>query len=79
MNIAIFSRHNILLDAVLTLKVADFEFVTPMLVNVGSMAIVTAAGAMTLGGSRGYMAPEFAEGRHGIRSDVYSYGVVCFS
>ena len=50
-----------------------------MPVNVGSTAIVTAAGAMTLAGSRGYLAPEFTEGRHGIRSDVYSYGVVSFS
>ena len=74
-----FSRHNILLDATLTPKVADFGFVTPMPVNVGNTAIVTAAGAMTLAGSRGYTAPEFTEGRHGIRSDVYSYGVVSFS
>ena len=50
-----------------------------MLVNVGSTAIVTAAGAMTLADSRDYTAPEFTEGRHGIRSDVYSYGVVSFS
>ena len=28
-----FSRHNILLDATLTPKVADFGFVTPMPVN----------------------------------------------
>ena len=73
-----FSRQNILLDAALTSKVADFGFVTPMPVNVGGTAIVTAAGAMTLAGSRGYLAPEFTEGRHGIKSDVYSYGVVSF-
>ena len=73
-----FSRQNILLDAALTPKVADFGFVTPMPVNVGGTAIVTAAGAMTLAGSRGYLAPEFTEGRHGIKSDVYSYGVVSF-
>lgn len=66
-----------LLDAVLTPKVADFGFVTPMPVNVGSTVIVTAAGAMTLASSRGtYMAPEFAKGRHGITSEAYSYGVV---
>ena len=74
-----FSRQNILLDAALTPKVADFGFVTPMPVNVGGTAIVTAAGAMTLAGSRGYLAPEFTEGRHGIKSDVYSYGVVSFT
>ena len=79
MTLGNFSRHNILLDATLTPKVADFGFVTPMPVNVGNTAIVTAAGAMTLAGSRGYTAPEFTEGRHGIRSDVYSYGVVSFS
>ena len=79
MTLGNFSRHNILLDATLTPKVADFGFVTPMPVNVGNTTIVTAAGAMTLAGSRGYMAPEFTEGRHGIRSDVYSYGVVSFS
>jgi len=32
-----------------------------------------------LTGSHGYMAPEFTDGRHGIKSDVYSYGVVSFS
>ena len=74
-----FSRQNILLDAALTPKVADFGFVTPMPVNVGGTAIVTAAGAMTLAGSRGYLAPEFTEGRHGIKSDIYSYGVVSFT
>ncbi len=26
--------------------------------------------------SRGYVGPEFNEGRHGTLSDVYSYGVV---
>ena len=45
--------YKILLDAVLTPKVADFGFVTPMAVNVGSTVIVTAAGAMTLASSRG--------------------------
>ena len=65
-----FSRHDILLDATLTPKVADFGFVTPMSVNVGGKAIVTAAEAMTLAGSRGYIASEFTEGRHGIKSDV---------
>ena len=57
-----FSRHNILLDATLTPKVADFGFVTPMLVNVGGTAILTAAEAMTPAGSRGYIVPEFTEG-----------------
>ena len=79
MTLCNFSRHNILLDATPTPKVTDFGFVTPMPVNVGSTAIVTAAGSMTLAGSRGYTAPEFTEGRHGIKSDVYSYGVVSFS
>lgn len=32
-----------------------------------------------LTGSHGYMAPEFTDGRHGIKSDVYSYGLVSFS
>jgi len=68
--------QNVLLDAALTPRVADFGFVTPLPINVGSTAIVTAAGAMTLAGSRGYLAPEFSDGKHGIKSDVYSYGVV---
>ena len=47
-----------------------------MPLNVGCIAIATAAGAMTLAGSRGYLAPEFTDGKHGIKSDVYSYGVI---
>ena len=74
-----FSSHNILLDATLTLRIADFGFVIPMPLNVGCTAIVTAAGAMMLAGSRGYLAPEFNDGKHGIKSDVYSYGVVSYS
>ena len=49
-----------------------------MPLNVGCTAIVTAAGAMTLAGSRGYMAPEFTDGKHGIKSYLYSYGVVSY-
>ena len=74
-----FSSHNILLDETLTPRIADVGFVTPMPLNVGCTAIVTVAGAMTLAGSRGYLAPEFTDGKHGIKSDVYSYGVVSYS
>ena len=40
-----FQRHNILLDGALNPVVADFGFVTTMLSSVGSMTVVTAAGA----------------------------------
>jgi serine/threonine protein kinase len=68
--------QNILLDGTLIAKVADFGFVTPLPQQVGETRMVTAAGAMALAGTRGYLAPEFADGRHSTKSDVYSYGVV---
>ena len=55
---------------------ADFGFVSPLPIQSGSTSIVTAVGAIALAGTRGYLAPEFTEGKHGIKSDVYSYGVV---
>ena len=56
--------------------IADFGFVTPLPTTVGSTSLVTAAGALTLAWSRGYLAPEITDGKHGVASDVYSYGVV---
>lgn len=60
----------------MTAKVADFGFVTPAPLNVGSTAVVTAVGTVKLAGTRGYTAPEYIDGRRGPLSDVYSYGVV---
>lgn len=71
-----FNRHNILLDGHLHPRLADFGFVTPLPLQVGSTCMVTAAGSIALAGTRGYLAPEFADGKHGVKSDVYSYGVV---
>ena len=66
---------NILLDVDLKAVVADFGFVTALPESVGSTTVVTAAGALSLAWSRGYLAPEISDGKHGIASDVYSYGV----
>ena len=57
-------------------EVADFEFVSALPETVGSTTVVTAAGALCLTWSRGYIAPEVTDGKHGAASDVYSYGVV---
>ena len=72
----ILCSHNVLIDDNFTAKVADFGFITPLPQNVGSIAVVTAAGAISLAGTRGYTAPEYADGKRGTKSDVYSYGVV---
>ena len=69
-------RQNILLDSMLNAVIADFGFVTPLPTTVGSTSLVTAAGALTLAWSRGYLAPEITDGKHGVFSDVYSYRVV---
>ena len=77
MNMPIYSyRQNILLDSMLNAMIADFGLVTPLPTTMGSTSLVTAAGALTLAWSRGYLAPEIIEGKHGVASDVYSYGVV---
>ena len=44
--------------------------------SIGSTTVVTAAGALSLAWSRGYLAPEVSDGKHGVASDVYSYGGV---
>ena len=69
-------RHNILLDAGFTPKLADFGFVTPLPESVGSTSLITVVGAVRLAGTRGYLAPEFSDGKRGVKSDVYSYGIV---
>lgn len=69
-------RQNILLDRALNPVVADFGFVAAMPPSVGSTTVVTAAGAALLALSRGYHAPEVADGKHGAASDAYSYGVI---
>ena len=56
--------------------VADFGFVLALPEAVGSTTVVTAAGALSLAWTRGYIAPEVTDGKHGTASDVYSYGVV---
>ena len=73
-----FCSSNILLDSDLRAIIADFGFVSALPECVGSTTVVTAVGAMSLAWSRGYLAPEVADGKHGVSTDVYSYGVVGF-
>ena len=65
-----------LLDEGMRAVVADFGFVSALPETVGSTTVVTAAGALCLAWSRGYIAPEVTDGKHSAASDVYSYGVV---
>ena len=58
---------------------ADFSFVAAMPSSLGSTTVVAAARAALLALSRGYHAPEVADGRHGALSDVYRYDVVCLT
>ena len=69
-------RHNILLDGHFNPKVADFGFVTLLPRNVGSTSVITVAGSVSLAGTRGYLPPEYVDGKRGAKSDVYSYGIV---
>ena len=62
-----------MLDGVLHAVIADIGFVIPLPDSVGSTTVVT---AVSLAWSRGYLAPEISDGKHGTASDVYSYGVV---
>ena len=73
-------RHNILLDETFVAKVADFGFVTPLPEDIGSTAVVTAEGVVGLAGTQGYLPPEHCDGKRGVKSDVYRYGIVsCYS
>ena len=65
-----------MVDENFSAKVADFGFVTPLLENVGSTSVMTVAGAVGLAGTKGYLAPEYSDGKRGAKSDVYSYGIV---
>ena len=76
LSVPLFCSPNVLLDAELRAVVADFGFVSALPETVGSTTVVTAAGALSLAWSRGYIAPEVTDGKHGAASDVYSYGVV---
>ena len=51
------------LDVGFVAKVADFGFVTPLPAHVGSTSLITVAGAVGLAGTRGYLAPEFTDGK----------------
>jgi len=57
-------------------KLGDFGFVTALPVCIGSTTLVTVVGTVALAGTWGYLPPEFTDGKHGVQSDVYSYGVV---
>lgn len=70
--------HNILLDEGCRGYLADFGFATALPVQHGTTCVVTAVGAVSLAGTRGYLAPEFSDGKHGVKSDVYSYGIVSY-
>ena len=62
-------------------KVADFGFATPLPAQIGSTKLMTVAGTVGLAGTRGYVAPEFNDGKRGVKTDVFSYGIVsivCF-
>ena len=38
--------------------------------------LMTVAGTVGLAGTRGYVAPEFNDGKRGVKTDVFSYGIV---
>ena len=38
---------------------------------------MTVGGAVGLAGTRGYLPPKHCDGKRGVKSDVYSYGIVC--
>lgn len=67
-------RSNILLDGNLSAKVADFGFCIQMPERKGNKTLVTAVHALP--GTDGYRPPEYGDGKYGVFSDVYSYGVV---
>ena len=73
---SLYGSQNILLDVGFIPKLADCGFVTPLPMDVGSTSMITVAGTVALAGTRGYLPPEFADGKRGVKSDVYCYGIV---
>ena len=63
-------RFNILLDD--HPKLSDFGFHTPLHKAVGSTSIVLAADVPKVHTCRGYLRPEFCEGKIGPPTDVYA-------
>ena len=56
---------------------ADFGFITHLPEHVGSTSLITVVGAVGLAGTWGiHLAPKFSDGKRGVKSDVYSYGIV---
>ena len=70
LSVPLFCSPNVLLAR------GSFGFVSALPETVGSTTVVTAAGALSLAWSRGYIAPEVADGKHGAANDIYNYGVV---
>ena len=69
-------RNNILLDASLTPRLADFGFLLTLILEDKSSCLVTLTGSIALAGTHGYLSPEFIAGKVGPKTDVYSYGIV---
>ena len=68
--------NNILLDGCLNAYVADLGFMMALPIDFGASCIVTSAGTIAMAGTRGYLAPEYGEGKVGPKCDVFSFGIV---
>ena len=44
--------------------------------DIGSTKLTTICGLVSLAGARGYVAPKFNDSKRGVKTDVYSYGIV---
>ena len=71
-------RSNVLVDSHFNAKIGDFGF-TQEMPCIDPDSGVTLKTAKCVVKSLGYTAPEIDACRHSVKTDVYSYGVVCAS
>ena len=71
-------RQNILVTTDFRAKIADFGFAIQLKKKSAAGQTRTVCTAIGIARTDGYCAPEVLVGKYSLKSDVYSYGIVCY-